>query len=260
VLATVGNSAEVTKTTRTDNLCPLTAEMLAAMLDASPVAVVALDSAGIVTIWNPASERILGFSKEEVLGRKLPVLAVNMEDRVRILSTTRAGRSITDFEHRCMKRDGTIVLLNLYASPLFNATQQITGSVYLATDVTERRREAAALSEAKARAEEASRAKSTFLANMSHELRTPMNGVLGMLDLILNTNVTNPHRDYLELARSSAQSLMDMLNRILDVSQLEVGNLVLQSHSFDLGVPFSKARRPKRRLRRTKRAWNSPAS
>jgi PAS domain S-box-containing protein len=58
--------------------------MLAAMLDASPVAVVALDVAGIVTIWNPTAERILGYCKEEVLGRKLPVLAVNIEDRVRI--------------------------------------------------------------------------------------------------------------------------------------------------------------------------------
>ena len=188
---------------------------------------------------NPASQRILGFSEEELCA--VPFIEfVHPDDRAATSSafaSALSGAHVIDFENRYRTRDGSYKWLQWAATPF---PQQ--GLIYCAArDVTERKANAGRLAElvkelevARHSAEQAAVAKGEFLANMSHEIRTPMNAILGMTDLALQTRLTPQQRDYIRTARESAEALLTIIDDILDVSKIDAGRLTLNRTGFQL--------------------------
>jgi PAS domain S-box-containing protein len=130
-------------------------------------------------------------------------------------------------------RTGQVTWVHTEARPKRLPDGSMLWNGYIA-DISEARRASEELQRAKEAAEAASRAKSAFLANMSHEIRTPMNGIIGMTELVLDSALDEEQREYLQIVRSSSESLLGVLNDILDFSRIEAGKLQVAEIPFNL--------------------------
>jgi PAS domain S-box-containing protein len=352
----MGVLTDITERKQADENLRKAHEMVRAVVEASPIAITALDGDDNVVLYSPAAEKMFGWSAAEVLGKPLPyVRRESSEGHKAILARALAGESLTNVELRRQRKDGTWVDFLLSTAPMFDAQGKVVAQLGVMSDITERKQAEQALQESQARlqtivdsvqtgiliidpdthrivdinpvalrligaprhqvvgevchkficpaergscpvsdleqvvenservlltasgerrkiiktvvpvaiggrkhllesfiditdrkqaeedlriakeaAEAASRAKSDFLANMSHEIRTPMNGIIGMTELALDTPLNSEQRDYLLMVRDSADSLLTLINDVLDFSKIEVGKLTLDPTEFDL--------------------------
>ncbi|HET8871640.1 MAG TPA: ATP-binding protein [Aquabacterium sp.] len=139
-----------------------------------------------------------------------------------------------EVHYRIQHTDGHIVWAYGKGQGIYDERGKLQYFDGLILDNTEAKQLTQQLVEAKEHAEQASRTKSEFLANMSHEIRTPMNGIIGMTELTLATELTPQQREYLQLVKSSADSLVVIINDILDVSKMEAGKLTIENVPFSL--------------------------
>jgi two-component system, sensor histidine kinase and response regulator len=204
------------------------------MADTMPAMVAIFQGTGHAYV-NPTSLAIMGYSREELMGLSfIDYVHPNFRQKVmeRSVARQRGEQVESRYEIKIVAKDGRNLWVDFSATPIeYDGKPAILG---IAIDISQRKVMEQALRTAMEEAEAASRAKSTFLANMSHEIRTPMNAVLGMTDLVLDSELTRDQRQHLETARDSAESLLAIINDILDFSKIEAGKLELELAPFNL--------------------------
>ena len=207
-----------------------------AALESAANAIVITDPHGTIQWANPAFTQLTGYAPEESVGHNPRILKSGKQDESfyqNLWKTILAGEIWAgEIENR--KKDGQLYTEDMTISPVRSKTGEIENVIAIKQDVTERKRMERELVRAKEAAEVANRAKSEFLANMSHEIRTPMNGIMGMTDLVLDTDLSPEQAEYLHMVKGSADSLLTLLNDILDFSKMEAGKLELDYLSFNL--------------------------
>ncbi|AGX87880.1 signal transduction histidine kinase [Candidatus Symbiobacter mobilis CR] len=204
-------------------------------MDAHSIVSIA-DHEGKIFYTNDKFSEISQYTRAELIGQNHRILNSGHhpdEHFQEMWSTITHGR-VWRSEVKNRRKDGSEYWVDATIVPFLDEEGHVLRYVSVCTDITERKRVEEALVEARDAAEHAVRVKSDFLANMSHEIRTPMNGIIGMTELALGTTLTEEQREYLELVRSSADSLLTIINDILDFSKIESGKMSIEHVSFSL--------------------------
>ena len=228
-----------------------------AALQAAANVIVMTDRQGNIIWVNAAFTRMTGYTAEEALGGNPRVLKSGQHDDGfyrNLWETIQAGH-VWQGEIINKRKDGSLFTEEATITPVRDATGNISHFIAVKQDITERKlsemllkQTTVTLSETNVQlevsiaranqlalqAELANCAKSEFLATMSHEIRTPMNGVLGMVGLLLDSDLTREQRQFAELAQSSGNALMTVINDILDFAKIEAHKLDLETLDFDL--------------------------
>jgi two-component system, sensor histidine kinase and response regulator len=208
------------------------------LLESAPDAMIIVGRDGEMVLVNSQAERLFGYSRAEMLKHSVEMLMPesvrerHIDQRLEFVSSPRTRPMGSGFAFSGRRKDGSEFPAEITLGPLKTEEGLLISSAI--RDITEQKRIESALREARDAAEAASEAKTIFLATMSHELRTPMNGILGMTELALDSELTVEQREYLSTVRSSAESLLSMIGDILDYSEMETGSLALQFVPFNL--------------------------
>ena len=199
-----------------------------------------LDEAGAVVEVNRAALRILQCKRQEVLGKQFADIFVTpvwqqrfRESLSRYQGDGEMGSMLgRRLEVELQRKTDEKFIAEIATQPI--PLQGSAGFAIFLRDITEQKRHEETLCTAKEAAEAASQAKSLFVANMSHEIRTPMNAIVGITELLLDTQLTRSQTDYLETVQQSADALLSVINDILDFSKIEAGKLDLDESNFEL--------------------------
>ncbi|WP_413160514.1 response regulator [Capilliphycus salinus ALCB114379] len=218
-------------------------DLLQAIVEASPVAIITLSPQKQVITWNTAAERIYGWQPLEVIDRPLSVILPKQQDQFnRLFQQALENHTLTNYEFQHQGKNQDLIEISVSLAPLHNAEGNVCGVVMTAIDITARKRiEAERFNllkreqTAREQAEAANRVKDEFLAVLSHELRTPLNSILGWITLIqqgkLNQITLN---QALEVIERNASLQTQLIEDLLDISRISRGKLSLSINPVNL--------------------------
>jgi two-component system, sensor histidine kinase and response regulator len=234
----VGVARDITKRKESEASRLLLTERLSLATSVAAMGVWEWDVANSAMTWDATMVQIYGFALSTESPYEQWTRAVFPEDLPAAEGALHKvmqekGRAAVEF--RIIRPDGSIRHLSAAEGVVLDEQGNVSRIIGVNIDVTSRKEAEAELQRAKEEAEAADRAKSEFLANMSHEIRTPMNGIMGMTELVLDTELDSEQREYLNLAKTSADSLLTLINDILDYSKIEAGKLDIEAIAFNLG-------------------------
>jgi PAS domain S-box-containing protein len=229
---------DITERKESDEKIRLSEEKFRALLESAPDAVVIADGKGTIALVNAQAERLFGYERREMVGQPVEMLipararAAHVQHSESYKSSGSARQMGIGIELSGLRKNGEEFPVEVSLSPIKAAQGSWVAAAV--RDIGERKLVELQLVVARQRAEESNRAKSAFLAAMSHEIRTPMNAILGMSDLLAETDLNNAQRQYVQVFRRAGSSLLNLINDILDFSKIEAGHFDLEQTDFQL--------------------------
>lgn len=220
---------------------------LRTILQSEPECVKTVNTDGQLIDLNPAGLRMIGATDvEQIRGTHLSMM-VDPRDwptYQKNMACVFQGETIS-WQFRCNSPQGDQRWMEQTAGPVYSESDpgKVTEMVAITRDITDKKRDENRLLTAKENAERANAAKTNFLANMSHEIRTPMNGILGMVNMLTETSLTDEQRGWVDVIQQSSESLLRILNDILDLSKVEAGHIDLEKSRFRISEQIAELQR-----------------
>lgn len=212
------------------------------LIESNIDALMTTDPAGIITDVNKQMEALTGCTRDELIGAPFKSYFTDPERAEAGIKLVLSEKKVTDYELTACALDGKQTVVSYNATTFYDRGRTLQGVFAAARDVTEQKRVEAELQEARAVAEAASQTKSDFLASMSHEIRTPLNAIIGIADLLSKTPLSPEQNEYVQIFRRAGDSLLNLINDILDLSRVETAQLELERTGFSLSDLVEKVR------------------
>jgi len=207
-----------------------------AIVESSDDAIISKSLDGTITSWNPAAERMFGYTAEEIIGKPISVLMPpdRHDDMEAILGRIRKGERVEHYETIRVAKNGRRIDVSLSVSPVKDSTGRIIGAAKIARDISERRRAEFEREQLLREAQQGVQLRDIFLSVAGHELRTPLNALKLQLYNLERKLSASPHREAIAKAQAEVDRLTSLTARLLDVARMAAGGFEIEKSSMDL--------------------------